>query len=284
MKPVHDPLADAHLFKHEAMNTTFTLRFRGVPESSAPGIARLCIERLDLLESQLSRFLADSDISRINHMRAGETLYLSEAAYECLLQALEAYSRTHGLFDITVGARIEHAKSGADTPAPEISGSLTIHPDLPAVTCSAPGRVLDLGGIGKGFALDQLKLLLAEWDVHDALITAGASSMLAIGRSDWPVDLTGGAESRRIILRDHALSASGTGIQGAHIIHPYGDDVMPATPTTRVWVTASTAALAEVWSTALMLVAADEIPALIADEKEITGVSAELDGQLLKLR
>jgi thiamine biosynthesis lipoprotein len=237
-----------------------------------------------MLESQLSRFLPDSDVSRINQMRAGETLYLSEAAYECLLQALDAHSRTHGLFDITVGARIDHAKSGANTPGPEISGSLIIHPDLPAVTCHQPGRIFDLGGIGKGFALDQIKLLLADWDVHDALITAGASSMLAIGPSTWPVDLTASTESRHIGLSDQALSASGIGIQGAHIIHPYGDDVMPACPSTRVWVTANTAAVAEVWSTALMLVATDDIPALIADEPDITGVSAETGGRLLDLR
>ncbi|HSP42184.1 MAG TPA: FAD:protein FMN transferase, partial [Luteolibacter sp.] len=94
-----DPLADARLFKHEAMRTEYTFRFRGLSADSAPGIARLCIELLDTLESQLSRFLDGSDISRINHLRACETLYLSDAVHQCLLLALDAYTRTHGLFD-----------------------------------------------------------------------------------------------------------------------------------------------------------------------------------------
>ena len=279
-----DPLADARLFKHEAMRTVFTFRFRGLSGDSAPGIARLCIELLDTLESQLSRFIDGSDISRINQMRAGETLYLSQAVHHCLLLALDAYTRTHGLFDITQGSRIEHLKSSGNETTPEISGSLTIHPDVPAVTCNEPGRVLDLGGIGKGFALDQLKLLLTDWGVDDALLAAGASSLLAIGPGEWPVDLTGDAESRRIKLCKQALSASGSGIQGSHIVHPYGDEAMPAAPCKRVGVTAPSAALAEVWSTALMLVPPEEIPALIAAEPEITGVHADAGGRILTIR
>ena len=253
-----DPLADARLYKHEAMRTEFTFRFRGLSAESAPGIARLCIELLDTLESQLSRFIDGSDISRINQMRVGETLYLSEA--------------------------VEHLKSGGNQPAPEIAGSLTIHPDVPAVTCNEPGRVLDLGGIGKGFALDRLKLLLTEWEVGDALLAAGASSLLAIGPGEWPVDLTGDSGAHRIKLCNQALSASGTGIQGSHIVHPYGDEAMPSEPCKRVWVTAPSAALAEVWSTALMLVPADEIPALVAAEPEITGIHADVGGKILTIR
>ncbi|MFZ9938192.1 MAG: FAD:protein FMN transferase [Luteolibacter sp.] len=279
-----DPLADVRLFQHAAMHTEFTFRFRGLSAASAPGIARLCIELLDTLESQLSRFIDGSDISRINQMRAGETLYLSEAVHQCLLLALDACTRTHGLFDITQGSRIEHLKSGGNQPAPEISGSLTIHPDVPAVTCNEPGRVLDLGGIGKGFALDRLKLLLDEWEVDDALLAAGASSLLAIGPGEWPVDLTGDADSRRIKLCNQALSASGTGIQGSHIVHPYGDEAMPSEPCKRVWVAAPGAALAEVWSTALMLVPAAEIPALLAAEPEITGAHADTGGRILTIR
>ena len=278
------PLADARLFKHEAMHTIFMLRLREVADDSAPGIARQCIELLEKLESQLSRFIEDSDISRINHMRAGETLYLSEDTWQCLLLALDAHTRTAGLFDITIGSRIEHAKSGADSPLPEISGALTIHPDVPAVTCTEPGRQLDLGGIGKGFALDQLKLLLADWGVEDALIGAGASSMLAIGPTGWPVELTGAAEAQRISLCNQALSASGSGIQGAHIVHPYGEEAMPAIACSRVWVTAPTAALAEIWSTALMLIAADEIPALIASDPQVMGVQVEVGGQVRTIR
>jgi thiamine biosynthesis lipoprotein len=283
MKP-NDPLADSHPFSHDAMHTTFTLRFRGVDRDTARDVAHECFSQIDWLEARLSRFIDDSDISRINHLRAGETLYLHESTYQCLLLALDACARTGGLFDITLGRQIEHRKSGDSSPPPPPSGSLIIHPDVAAVTCVEPGRVLDLGGIGKGFALDQLRAVLDSWDVDDALLAAGASSWLAVGPTRWPVDLATENQSRRIELCGQALSASGTGIQGGHIIHPGGNEAMPAGGFRRIWVVAAEAALAEVWSTALMLVEPGEIPEIIAELPELSAVHAELDGELRVFR
>jgi thiamine biosynthesis lipoprotein len=273
------PICDAHLFTHDAMNTTFSLRLRGVDEAVARGMARECCDQLDFLETRLSRFIEGSDVSRINHLRAGETLYLSEPCHQCLLLALEAYASTGGLFDITLGTLIEHRKADGGGPVPPLAGRLTIHPDVPAITCETPGRAIDLGGIGKGFALDQLKQLLTEWGPQDSLLAAGASSLLAFGPSAWPLDLTGERDPARVFLTNQALSASGTGIQGSHIVHPGGPDAMPASPCKRVWVIARTAVLAEIWSTALMLVAPREIADFIAGNRDIAQVYAERDGK-----
>lgn len=271
-------MPDAHLFTHDAMNTTFSLRLRGLDEATARAMARECGERLDLLEAHLSRFVDGSEVSRINQLAAGETLYLSEPTHQCLLLALQAYAATGGLFDITLGSRIQHRKAGGGGPLPPLAGRLTIHPDVAAITCEQPGRGIDLGGIGKGFALDQLQRLLTEWDAPDALLAAGASSLLAFGPSAWPVDLTGGREVVRVALTNQALSASGTGIQGDHIVHPGGWEAMPEHPCQRVWVLATCAALAEVWSTALMLVAPGQIAEVIAGHAGIGAVYLERDG------
>lgn len=279
-----DLLADARLVTHEAMNTTFALRLRGLDDETARGLMSECIHRIDSLEARLSRFIDGSDVSRINRMEAGETLYLSEECHQCLLLALDAYVATAGLFDITLGRRIEHRKAASDEPLPPVLGRLTIHPDVPAVTCEEAGREIDLGGIGKGFALDQLKRFLDEWGVEDALLAAGASSLLGIGPQSWPVDLAGDGGALRIQLVNESLSASGTGIQGSHIVHPGGDDFMPVRSCRRVWATAETAAMAEVWSTALMLVEADEIPAWVESSEGIGRVFVEIDGAIRSIR
>jgi thiamine biosynthesis lipoprotein len=270
-------LPAAHAFTHDAMNTTFTLRICEPDKAVAHGMARECFEQLDFLESRLSRFIDDSDVSRINRMQAGQTLYLNELTHQCLLAALDAYARTGGLFDITLGSRIEHRKSADSGPVPPLTGQLTIHPDAPAVTCGAPGREIDLGGIGKGFALDQLRLLLLDWGAEGGLLTAGASSMLAFGPQAWPVELTGDIDSERIVLSNQSLSASGTAIQGSHIIHPGGETAMPAEPCRRVWVTAPTATLAEIWSTSLMLLEPGDIPDFIAGEQTLSTVHLQID-------
>lgn len=275
MSPKVPDLPEAHVFSHEAMHTTFRLRICEADAAVARGMARECFDQLEFLETRLSRFIEGSDVSRINRMAAGETLYISEACHRCLVSALQAYQATGGLFDITLGRRIEHRKSGAAGPPPPLTGTLVVHPDVPAVTCGEPGREIDLGGIGKGFALDELHRLLLDWGCEGALLSAGASSMLAFGREAWPVDLASDEEVLRVELRDGALSASGTGVQGAHILHPAGDEAMPAFPVMRIWTTAPNAALAEVWSTALMLLAVEEIPEFLEGESAVTSVFAD---------
>jgi thiamine biosynthesis lipoprotein len=279
-----ESLPPSELFTHDAMNTTFSLRIYGPENPSARDMARECFDQLDYLESRLSRFIEGSDIFQINHLREGETLYLSEPTHQCLLAALDAHQRTGGLFDITLGSRISHRKAGAEGEIPPLIGRLTIHPDVPAVTCESPGREIDLGGIGKGFALDQLKQLLLDWDAEGALLAAGASSFLAFGPESWPIELTGNAESARVSLTNRSLSASGTGIQGSHILHPGGETAMPSNACQRVWVTAPTATLAEIWSTAVMLVPPDSIAEFTAGEDTIGQVFIERSGMIERVR
>jgi thiamine biosynthesis lipoprotein len=274
------PLPPSHLFTHEAMNTTFQLRIRAAEASFATDMARECFDHLDFLEARLSRFIDDSDVSRINHLAAGQTLYINESTHFCLLAALDAYARTGGLFDITLGRRIEHRKSGETGELPPLMGRITIHPDIAAVTCDEPGREIDLGGIGKGFALDQLREILLDWGAEGGLLTAGASSLLAFGPDAWPVELTGDLETVRIALVNQSLSASGTGIQGSHIIHPGGDDAMPSQSCDRVWVVAPQAALAEIWSTALMLLEPEVIADFVNGEETVTAVYIDRDGKV----
>ena len=159
------PLPASHQFSQDAMHTTFSMRLIGDDAQLVAGVARECFDLLDSLESKLSRFVDGSDVFRINRLRAGETLYLSEHCHRCLLSAMDAYALTGGLFDITLGRRIAHRKSGSGNPVPPLAGKLIVHPDLPAITCETPGREIDLGGIGKGFALDLMGELLLDWGV-----------------------------------------------------------------------------------------------------------------------
>ena len=257
---------DMVTFAHEAMKTTFHLRMPAGDPRHQRSVAQLCFDTIDRLESQLSRFVDGSDVSRINAMQAGESLFISEACHACLVQALHMYQATGGLFDITLGSRIEHLKSGAEGDAPELRGHLTVAPDRPLIICESPGRQIDLGGIGKGFALDRLRSLLADWEIGSALVSAGNSTQLAIGEKDWIMDLAGDADRLRIDLRNEALSASGTGIQGSHLVHPDPDrDAGEPLSFQRVWLTAPSAAEADAWSTAILLMTESQVRELGTD-------------------
>lgn len=243
-----------HSFDHTAMKTTFSLHIECREIQLARTAANAAFTRLDEIENALSRYIEGSDIFRINHMHAGQTLYISETCYDCLRLANDAHAQTGGRFDITLGSLIEHQKNQVKGSAPAIKGALSIDPDRPMITCNAPGREIDLGGIGKGYALDLLKDLLKEWDIESALVSAGTSTQLAFGSKTWPIELNGDAYQLTIELNNQALSASGIGIQGSHIVSPTEYNEPATYPYKRAWILQPNAALADAWSTALMLI------------------------------
>ncbi|MFO8027737.1 MAG: FAD:protein FMN transferase [Opitutales bacterium] len=250
-------MSHTHTFEHKAMKTVFTLRLHHPDKKLAQSAAREAIALIDEIENKLSRYIQGSDVWQINHMRAGETLFLSELCYDCLRAGLEAYQETGGLFDVTLGRLIEHRKKQESSPEPELAGQLVVVPDRPAIQCHEPGREIDLGGIGKGFALDRAKQLIEEWEVESGILSAGASTHLAFGRKAWTVGLSGKNETRDITLRDQALSASGTGIQNEHIVS--SADAGPTCRHPRIWVLHDSATWADVWSTTAMLVPTEEL-------------------------
>ena len=251
-------------FSHDAMNTTFTLRIAGEHPDEAAGVARECFAHLDYLENKLSRYIEGSDVWQINHMEDGQSLFLSEPTYECLRLALDIAQQTGGLFDVTLGTMIEQVKGKGSGRNPPLQGSLAVDPEKQAIHCLEAGREVDLGGIGKGFALDQMKARLTDWGIRSALLGAGSSTHLAFGEPGWNVDLTGENEPRSLHLKDSALSASGTGIQGSHILAP--DGTVPAYACSKAWVLGPSAAEADAWSTALMLINPDDFTEQIPPE------------------
>ncbi|MCU0797645.1 MAG: FAD:protein FMN transferase [Akkermansiaceae bacterium] len=259
---------------HEAMNTTFHLR---LPEGlrHASDMALECFEELDRLEGKLSRYREDSDISRVNSLAAGETIYLCEETHRCLCLAFDLHERTGGLFDVTLGRAIRHRKDGESGPLPQSAGKLMIHPADPAVTCLEPGRELDLGGIGKGFALDHLREVLLSWDAPEGLLSAGASTHLGFGDRDWPIELSATSGSHSVALRNASLSSSGTAIQGSHIVHPDPDAPLAEG---RAWIIARSGAVSDAWSTALLLSPIALLAPWLAADPDVTGAFIETDG------
>jgi thiamine biosynthesis lipoprotein len=250
----------AHIFSHEAMKTTFTLRLVHTQAATAHAAANQAFSLIDEIENTLSRYVAGSDVSQINQMQSGQSLYISETGYACLRTALEVCAESGGLFDITLGRQIEHRKNAVPGDAPLLVGQLMLDPDRPAIHCIEAGREIDLGGIGKGYALDQLVPLLRGLGIESGLVAAGASTQRAFGEKAWTIERTGAAGAP-LELRNQALSVSGIGIQGSHIVSPR--ELKADTYThSRIWVLHQEAARADAWSTACLLMSEEELESL----------------------
>ena len=254
-------MTDSHTFKHEAMKTTFTLRLIHAQAKLACDAANQAFALIDEMENVLSRYISGSDVSQINRMQSGQTLFISETCYECIRIALKIYIASDGLFDITLGRQIEHQKTAMTGVVPSIKGQLMVDPDRPAIHCIKAGREIDLGGIGKGYALDCIVPLLRDLGIKSGLVAAGASTQLAFGENSWGIELTGSTSMPVVELKNQALSVSGIEIQGSHIVSPRQTEFTQY-PHARVRVVHEEAACADAWSTACLLMTESELEAV----------------------
>ncbi|HUF63831.1 MAG TPA: FAD:protein FMN transferase [Verrucomicrobiales bacterium] len=263
-------LPGVHRHMHEAMATRWELHLV-CPD---PGIARqAALEAFalaDRLESRLSRFRAGSEIAVLSHLPAGAPWRVSDATWDCLELALAVHSETHGAFDITLTPLYDPRRCSGDP----VIGMEHIHLDADrrCVILSGAPLYLDLGGIGKGYALDEMISVLASWEIENALLISGYSTILAIGNAPdqqgWPVR-AGPPSDPPVHLCNQALSASGFETRGWHIVDPRTRKTV-TTPRRRSWVFTSSGALADALSTAILVMNDEEIDRFCGRHPQIT--------------
>ncbi len=135
---------------------------------------------------------------------------------------------------------------------------------------STYGLDLDLGAIGKGYALEAAAGLLSSWEIDSFLANAGQSTVLARGKEAWPVTVGGGFDflkPGRASLKDRALSGSGHEVKGEHIYDPRRRQSQSRQ--LAVWVSHPSPALSDGLSTAFMVMDLEEIEAATAAQPEI---------------
>jgi thiamine biosynthesis lipoprotein len=231
---------------------------------------------LDKLEQQLSRFVENSDISRINNLAANQPLQIGPAAFECLQLCDSLYAQTNGAFDITIGSLMDcwlSEDKTTRTPSKEQLKQARQRTGLHLIKLDETKHTIrtltshvqiDLGGIGKGYAVDQMAKLLGDWSIDAALIHGGYSSVLALGRphgtKGWHLTLSNPANRKltlaHLYLQDRAVGGSGLE-KGPHIIDPR--KAQPVRGKRAAWACAPTAAAADALSTAFMVMPPDQI-------------------------
>ncbi len=283
---VDDIVPGAHRFSHEAMATVFEIVIVHEDGHYAHQAAWEAFRELERLEQELSRFIPNSDISRINNLTAGQPLTIGPAVFECLQLCARISAETSGAFDITVGSLLNcwlnedrstrmPSREELDA-ASQLTGMNLVQLDEAGHTVQLKaGPVhIDLGGFGKGYAVDRMAELLRDWSIDAALVHGGASSVLALGVppgiEGWPLTVSSPGDSRQTLahlsLRDRALSGSGLQ-KGQHIIDPR--TAQPVEGSVAAWASAPTAATADALSTAFIVMDPEAVNRYCSDHPEV---------------
>ncbi|HLY40684.1 MAG TPA: FAD:protein FMN transferase [Terracidiphilus sp.] len=249
-------MAEIHSFKHAAMATHFQARIADQEKTYAAQAAQAAFDLVDSLESCLSRFRPNSDIARLAHLEPGETMRVSEPAFDCLQVAKRMQQITGNAFCPTPAA----LKTQSALP------QWDLQPDEHSIRCTSGRLEFDLGAIGKGFALDRVADVLHQWECPSFLLVSGGSSILAgdppRDAQGWSCGLGDDNASQRYFLRHVSLSGSGLAVKGTHILDPRTG--LAALRQSRAWVLADTAAESDALSTACMVLSESELNQVLA--------------------
>ncbi len=214
---------------HQAMGTIYTVVAYGRDQTFLSEAVNEAFDEIDRLDAQMSNYKPDSELSVINREAAQQDVTVSPNLFDLLQYSLKASAESGGDFDITVGPLMKmwgFFRGQGRLPSPaEIAraekaiGYQHVHLDSARRTIrfDEPGVELDLGGIGKGYAVDRAVEILRSSGVEAALVSSGGSSIYALGappgERGWKITVRDPFRADKaadvLRLQNFALSTSG---------------------------------------------------------------------------
>ncbi len=264
----------------EAMATRFEIALHGAPEATLRAGAEEALAEVTRLEAALGLYRPTSEISHINSRAAREPVPVSPEVFNLLERCQELNAQTKGAFDITVASLMKCWRFMNDTgaipteeaiaQALECTGShqLQLNPTNTTVHLAREGVMLDLGSVGKGYALEQAAAQLQENEFDNFLIHGGTSTVCAAGTqadgAPWRIAIKhpdeGEPPLHLIDLHNESLSVSGIGgksfideegTEQGHVIDPRTG--RPTQCARVAAVVCNSATESDAWATALLV-------------------------------
>ena len=291
---------------HIAMATEFELLVYGDRETYLQSVTEAVFEEIFHLEAQLSFYRPASDISDLNRRAAFGAVTVEPRLFQLLAKAKALSEATGGAFDPTVaplmrcwgfvGASGSLPTAAAIEEARKVVGMHHVHLDAESFTVEfdREGVQIDLGAIGKGYAVECAIDLLREYEITAALLHGGTSTVYALGHPPdadaWtvavqrPFDATPGHHLTQFRLRDEALSVSAPhgkwfaseGRRYGHVIDPRSG--VPVGRALLAALVTASATDSDALSTALLTLGAEGLPligSLLPDARALVAAAPE---------
>lgn len=236
-------------YSHLCMGTVFYITLYSDDANASQKAVDEAFQRIEAINQAASDYLPESELSRFNRAPTNEAVHVSDDLYRLIALSLKTSELTSGAFDITAMYSVQlwrRAKRQHRAPTPEQVTHAVALTDWRAlqldevhhtVTKTKPELMIDLGGIGKGYAAHEALLVLKQHGITTALVAG--SGDLAIGdpppaKTGWDVALRTfekPEEKDRLLhvtLHNCGCSTSGDlhqfleldGVRYSHIIDP----------------------------------------------------------------
>ncbi len=285
-----------------AMACQFEVILNAGVHADAAELAVAALDRIDELEAQLTVYRDSSELAAINRRAADGPVEVEPRLFELLVLATGLNAETGGAFDITTGPLTKvwgfFSRRGAVPDADDLqravsavgSQYLRLNAQQRTIQFERPGMELNLGAIGKGYALDRAGELLDAAGLTSYLLHGGQSSVLVRGRQAGQGDATGhwtvglgdptrpGRQLAHMDLTNQALATSGSRVQSfreggrryGHILDPRTGQ--PAQSVLSATVIARSAAVADAISTAFFILGVEGATEYCRSHPEIGAV------------
>lgn len=214
---------------HYSMGTIFSITVYGANPIYVEPVVGQAFQEIDRLNCMMSNYRPDSEISIINREAFARNVAVTPELFDLLQESFHLSEGTAGTFDITVGQLMKSWGFFQDLGrVPSQVELLNVmkrtgfrHVKLDSATLSIrfdePGVELDLGAIGKGYAVDRVVDLLRGNGIDCALVSSGTSSIYALGappgQKGWEISICHPLDRRKqacsFQLSDLAVSISG---------------------------------------------------------------------------
>ena len=250
--PLASDVTGGQLHRYEAsrlsMACVYAIDMYGPDERALPRIATEALDEVDRIDRLMSHYKADSPLSHINRDAARQPVVVDQELFDFIAEAIRYSRESHGAFDITVGPLMKawgFFNGEGRVPSPRVlaaarrsvgSDLVVLNERARSIRFLRDGVELDLGGIAKGYAVDQVIRLLRDRGVSSALVSAGGSTIYGLGAPPdgdaWEVAVQDPIDSRRTALtlrvKNRALSVAGRsekwfeadGVKYSHIMDP----------------------------------------------------------------
>jgi thiamine biosynthesis lipoprotein len=230
------------------MGTEFRMVLYAPSKDKADRAARAGFDRVERLNKLFSDYDEESELFRLCRRAGNGPVDVSPELADILRKSLLWSERSHGAFDVSAAPLVSlwrKARRTRELPKAEALSEaralvdyrkITVEPNANRVELRLPKTRLDLGGIGKGYAADQVQSTLKAHGITRALVAAGGDicvSQRPPGKEGWivtiaPLEKINAGFPARLVLENQAVSTSGDleqfaliqGVRYSHILDP----------------------------------------------------------------